>query len=300
MQGTTVAVPVQDTGDALQASLAGALNTFLSAIPRIIGFAVVLIIGWIIAALLARGVQALLHAVRFNELARRSGFANFVQQMGVKDDSAGVIASVVKWFVRLIALVVAFDTLGLPAVSNVLNQLLLWLPNLVVALVVLVIGGLAANALSRLVRGATAEGGFTNPDMLATVARVAVWGFTIVVAVSQLGIATTVINTLVIGVIGAVALALGLAFGLGGRERAAQMLDRMGRSAERAGPKLERAAQAARREGQAMAQQSPGIGHHSESAAGNGSWVERSTGDRRRVERPGIKDRRMGGGPAAS
>src|SRR5918997_2012698 len=189
MQGTAVAVPVRDAGEAFRASLAGALNTFLSAIPRIIGFAVVLIVGWIISSLLARGVEALLHAVRFNDLARRSGFANFVNQMGVKDDSAGVIASVVKWFVRLIALVVAFDTLGLPAVSNVLNQLLLWLPNLVVALVVLVIGGLAANALSRLVRGAAAEGGFSNPDLLANVARVAVWGFAIVVAVDQVGVA---------------------------------------------------------------------------------------------------------------
>lgn len=303
MQGTTVAVPVQDTGDALRASLAGALNTFLSAIPRIIGFAVVLIIGWIIASLLARGVEALLHAVKFNDLARRSGFANFVNQMGVKDDSAGVIASVVKWFVRLIALVVAFDTLGLPAVSNVLNQLLLWLPNLVVALVVLVIGGLAANALSRLVRGATAEGGFSNPDMLATVARVAVWGFTIVVAINQLGIATTLINTLMVGLVGALALAFGLAFGLGGRDRAAQMLDRAGRNIEQAGPKLERAANAARSQAQGMAQQAQGsmsrpegVGGH-RSAAGNG-WIERSDIDRRRVERPGIKDRRTGGSSA--
>jgi hypothetical protein len=179
MQGTAVAVPVQDTGDAFRASLAGALNTFLAAIPRVIGFAVVLIVGWIISSLIARGVQALLHAVKFNELARRSGFADFVHNMGVRDDSAGVIASIAKWFVRLITLVVAFDTLGLPAVSNVLQQLLLWLPNLVVALVVLVIGGLAAKALSQLVRGATAEGGFTNPDMLATVTRVAVWAFTV-------------------------------------------------------------------------------------------------------------------------
>ena len=246
MQGSTVAVPVQDAGDALRASLAGALNTFLSAIPRIIGFAVVLIIGWIVASLLARGTEALLHAVKFNDLARRSGFANFVNQMGVKDDSAGVIASVVKWFVRLIALVVAFDTLGLPAVSNVLNQLLLWLPNLVVALVVLVIGGLAANALSRLVRGASAEGGFSNPDMLATVARVAVWAFTIIVAVNQLGIATTLINTLLVGVVGALALAFGLAFGLGGRDRAARMLERAGQNIEQAGPRLERAANAGR------------------------------------------------------
>jgi hypothetical protein len=307
MQGTTVAVPVQDTGDAFRASLAGALNTFLSAVPRIIGFLVVLIVGWIISSLLARGVEALLHAVRFNDLARRSGFADFVQQMGVKDDSSGVIASIVKWFVRLITLVVAFDTLGLPAVSNVLNQLLLWLPNLVVALVVLVIGGLAANALSQLVRGATSEAGFSNPNMLATVTKVAVWSFAIIVAVNQLGIATTLINTLLIGVIGALALACGLAFGLGGRDRAAQLLETVGRNAERAGPKLERAAEAAKstlstakgQQAQGIGRQTPGIGHHSESAAGNGSWVERSQGDRRRVERPGIRDRRSGGDAAS-
>jgi len=218
MQGTAVAVPVRDAGEAFKASLAGALNTFLSAIPRIIGFAVVLIVGWIISSLFARGVQALLHAVKFNDLARRSGFADFVQKMGVRNDSAGVIANIVKWFVRLITLVVAFDTLGLPAVSNVLQQLLLWLPNLVVALVVLVIGGLAANALSQLVRGATSQAGFSNPDTLATVTKVAVWGFAIVVAVNQLGIATTLINTLLIGIIGALSIAFGLAFGLGGRD----------------------------------------------------------------------------------
>jgi hypothetical protein len=288
MQGTAVAVPIRDTGDAFRASLAGALNTILSAIPRIIGFAVVLIIGWIISSLLARGVQALLHAVRFNELARRSGFADFVQKMGVRNDSAGVIASIVKWCVRLITLVVAFDTLGLPAVSNVLNQLLLWLPNLIVALVVLVIGGLAANALSQLVRGTSAKAGFTNSDMLATVTRVAVWGFAIIVAITQLGIATTLINTLVIGLIGAMALAFGLAFGLGGRDRAARMLDSMGRNLEQARPKLERAASS-------MAQQASSTGQNNQPTMAAG-WVERSKTDRRRVERPGLQDRRAGNG----
>ena len=213
MQVATVAVPVRDTGDALKASLAGALNTLLSAVPRIIGFAVVLVVGWIIASLLAKGVQALLNAIRFNELARRSGFADFVQKTGVRDDPAGVISGIVKWFIRLITLVVAFDTLGLPAVSNVLQQLLLWLPNLVVALLMVVIGGLAAKALSQLVRGASAEAGFSNPEMLATVTRVAIWAFTIIVAVNQLGIATTLINALFVGIVGAVSRILQL-FGL--------------------------------------------------------------------------------------
>jgi mechanosensitive ion channel-like protein len=293
MQGTAVAVPVQDASDALRASLAGALNNFLSAIPRIIGFAVVLIVGWIVSSLLGRGVEALLHAVRFNDLARRSGFAAFVQKMGVRDDPAGVIAGIVKWFVRLITLVVAFDTLGLPAVSGVLQQLLLWLPNLVVALVVLVIGGLAANALSQLVRGATAEAGFSNPELLATVTRVAVWGFSIVVAVNQLGIATALINTLLVGIVGAFSIAFGLAFGLGGRDRAAQLLESWGHRAERAAPKLERAATAAREQVPVVVRQSrPPTGK----PTGNDSWIERSPVDRRRVERPGMRDRRMGDG----
>jgi hypothetical protein len=292
MQGTAVAVPVRDAGEALRASLAGALNTFLSAIPRVIGFALVLIVGWIISSLFARGVEALLHAVKFNDLARRSGFADFVQKMGVRNDSSGVIASIVKWFVRLITLVVAFDTLGLPAVSNVLQQLLLWLPNLVVALVVLVIGGLAANALSQLVRGTTAQAGFTNPDMLATVTKVAVWGFAIVVAVNQLGIATTLINTLLIGIVGAFSIAFGLAFGLGGRDRAAQMLDTMGRNAQQAAPKLQRAAQAASRTAQ-------NSGSQMSSSRLNSSWVERSARDRRRVDRPGMPDRRTSNGSEA-
>lgn len=296
MQGTAVAVPVQDTGDAFRASLAGALNTFLSAIPRIIGFVVVLIVGWIISSLLARGMEALLHAVRFNDLARRSGFADFVVKMGVRTDASGVIAGIVKWFVRLITLVVAFDTLGLPAVSGVLQQLLLWLPNLVVALVVLVVGGLAANALSQLVRGATAGAGFSNPEILATVAKAAVWTFAAVVALTQLGIATTLINTMVIGLVGALALASGLAFGLGGRDRAAQLLDTMGRSAQRVGPKLERAADAAKEQASLVARQPAAT---SSQPKANSSWVERSLADRRRVERPGMRDRRMDNGSTA-
>src|SRR5919199_316984 len=129
MQNVTVAV--RDWGQALMASPTYALAPFF-------------------ASLLARGVAALLRAVHFNELAQRSGLSDFVHNMGVQTDASDVLADVAKWFVRLIALVVAFDALGLPAVSDVLRRLLLWLPNLAVALVILVIGGVAAGALGRL------------------------------------------------------------------------------------------------------------------------------------------------------
>ncbi|HEX4891916.1 MAG TPA: hypothetical protein VFV47_01410 [Hyphomicrobiaceae bacterium] len=215
---------ITDWGGALWLSVSQSLAILLAAIPRVIGFLAILLIGWLIAGLVAKGVAALLRSIRFNELSTRSGFGDFVAGTGADTDASGFIALVAKWFVRLMVLVVAFDALGLPAVSDVLRQLLLWLPNLVVALVVLVIGGLVANALAGLVRASTARAGIENPDMLARFARVGVWGFAIIVAVNQLGIATTLINTLFMAIVGAVALAVGLAFGLGGRDTAAEIV----------------------------------------------------------------------------
>src|SRR6185503_1831976 len=165
--------------------------------------------------------------------------------MGLDTDASGFVAEVVKWFIRLITLVVAFDALGLPAVSDVLRQLLLWLPNVVVALVVLVIGGLAANGLASVVRGSTSEAGFRNPGMLAKIAKGTVWAFAIVVAVNQLGIAQTLVNTLFMAVVGAAALAFGLAFGLGGRDVAADMVRRGYHRTREERPRIERAAEAA-------------------------------------------------------
>jgi small-conductance mechanosensitive channel len=255
----STATPVTDWATAVMTSLAAALALLLEAIPKILGFLVILIIGWFIASLLAKAVSALLRAVRFNDLAQRAGLSDFVRQMGLGTDAAGFVALIAKWFVRLIVLVSAFDALGLPAVSGVLQQLLLWLPNLVVAILALVIGGLAANALGRLVRGATAEAGLGNPDLLANVARVAVWAFAIVVAVNQLGIATTLIDTLFMATVGAVALALGLAFGLGGRETAAQIVHQWYMQGQQAAPRLQQAADSAQRQaGEQVAAEAPG------------------------------------------
>jgi hypothetical protein len=127
----------------------------------------------------------------------------------------------------------------------VLRQLLLWLPNLVVALVVLVIGGLAATALSNVVRASTAKAGFSNPGAIAKVASVGVWAFAIVVAVNQLGIAETLVNTLFMAVVGALALAAGLAFGLGGRDTAGEIVRGIHQRSKENATKIARAAEEA-------------------------------------------------------
>ena len=238
---------ITEWGTVLMTSLASAMTLFFSAIPKILGFAVIVIVGWIIAALVEKAIAALLRTVKFNELAHRSGFADFVNKMGTNADSAGMVGSVVKWFVRLVALVVAFDALGLPAVSDVLRQLLLWLPNVVVALVVLVIAGLAAKSLGNIVRGAAAEAGLKKPDLLARLASGMVWAFGIVVAVNQTGIATALVNTLFMAVVGAAALAIGLAFGLGGRDTASQIVRGWYNRGRQSSQQLENAVDAAGR-----------------------------------------------------
>jgi hypothetical protein len=235
VQVQTVAQP--SFTDTLVGSFRDAFSMVVSAIPRILGFIIIVAIGWFVSTLLARAVVGLLRAIHFDELMQRSGLADFVAKMGTGIDSAGLVAAIVKWIVRLVVLLVAFDALGLPAVSDVMRQLLLWLPDLVVAIFVLFIGGIAARALGNVVRGATAESGFANPETLANVARTSVWAFAIVVAINQLGIATNLINTLFTGFVGALAIALGLAFGLGGRDLAARTLENWYDHAQEVRPK---------------------------------------------------------------
>ena len=217
---------VTELSDPLMASIGGAMAMFFSIIPRLVGFLLILIIGWFIAFLIGKAVAALLHAVRFNTLADRAGISGFAKQMGVNQDASQFMASVIKWFIHLIVLVVAFDELGLLAVSAVLTQFLLWLPNLVVALVVVVLGGLAAEAVYGLARGAAVEADFARPELVAKIAKAAVWIFTIVIAINQIGIAVTLINTLFMGLVAALALALGLAFGMGGKDTAARIVSK--------------------------------------------------------------------------
>lgn len=246
-QPVTSTVPVTaralTIGDSIKASLAGALATMFEVIPRLLGFIIIVVLGWLVSSLVARAITAILHGVKFNELAERIGIAGFVRKMGDSDPSV-VLGGAVKWLIRVIVLLVAFDALGLTAVSELLRQLLLWLPNLVVALIILVLAGIGARTLGNIVRGASAEAGFENPETLANVARSAVWVLAVIIAVNQVGIAANIINIIVTGAIGAVSLAAGLAFGLGGRELAGSVLENWYGKARSSAPKVERAASA--------------------------------------------------------
>jgi hypothetical protein len=210
---------------AIETSLSHALSLFLAAIPKIVGFLIIVGIGWVLAAVVAGAMAALLRRLRFNDLAHRSGLAGVVAGTGMETDAIGFVAISTRWFIRLIALVVAFDALGLPAVSTTLRQLALWLPNLVVALVILVLGGLIANAFRGAVRTSIVSAGVGDPGVMAALAHWGVWAFAIVLALYQVGVASELVATLFTAIVGALALAIGLAFGLGGRDTAKDIIN---------------------------------------------------------------------------
>ena len=198
----------------------------LTFIPKLIGFLVILIVGLIIAALLAKAVTFLLRKVGFDRMSDRIGLTRFEQRLGVRMDTAGVLGKIVYWFIVLIFLVPAADALGVPAVSNVLNQLVAYIPNVFVAILVLFLGALAATVVADLVRGAVASANIGNPNIFAMIARWAIIAFAALVALEQLKITPDLINELFGAVVLALAIAFGLAFGLGGQETARRWLAR--------------------------------------------------------------------------
>ena len=217
---------VTNWGQAIFTALANALNLLLEFIPKLVGFLVILLVGWIIATLVSKGVTFLLRKVGFDRLGQRIGLQRFEQNMGVHMDAAGILGAVVYWFLFLIFLIPAADALGIPTVSNILNELVAYIPNVFVAILVLFLGALAATVVADLVRGATASARMGNPNLYANIARIAIIGFAVIVALEQLKIAPDIMNILFTAVVGAAALAFGLAFGLGGRDTARRLLER--------------------------------------------------------------------------
>jgi hypothetical protein len=197
---------------------------FLLALPSVVGALLLLVIGWIVAGIVGGLVTRLLRRIGLDQLATKAGITAFLQRARLKVDTAGLVGGIVKWYVRLIFVVMAANAVGITAVSAVLSQIIGFIPNLLVALLILGVFAWLAGVTRNLVLGATESTDIPNSGALATLAYATVLGFGIVAAASQIGVAASLINILFTGFVAAIALAFGLAFGLGGREEAARVL----------------------------------------------------------------------------
>ena len=195
-----------------------AFSKLLGFIPNLLGGIVILVIGYFVAKVLGKLVGTLLGKVGFDQWMERAGVSGVLQRSGTGLTASTMLGKVVFWFVFLISFTMFASALGVPEISNFMSDMLGYIPRIFAAIVIVCLAALFANFLAMVIRGATGN------ETLAKVGRYAVLVYAAFAALTQLGIAVQLTGNTLLIVLGGAALALGLAFGLGGREMAGEAL----------------------------------------------------------------------------
>jgi len=199
---------------------------FISFLPQLILALLVLIIGWIIANTLKGIVVRIFRTLKVDVALDSAGVDTLVEKAGYKLNSGLFMGVLVKWFVIIVFFVAALDIVGLNEVTFFLRDIVLgFLPQVIVAVLILFGGMIVANFVERAVSAAAKAANMPSSDWLGTFARYAVVVFAVLAALNQVNIAPELVQMLFAGLVFALSLALGLAFGLGGRDTAAHYLD---------------------------------------------------------------------------
>ena len=220
---------MNNIAETISNTLVNALNSIIAFIPSLIAGLIILLVGWIIAALLKTAVQKILQIIHIRRFMERMG----IEKESTQDTWITVIAQVVFWGILIFFLIPAFEAWSIPQVNVVLNQLLLYLPSVIAAVVIGFLGFVFSNLLADIVMGAARGYGKGVAGILSGIARYAILIFTGLIVLDELGIAQTLIQIFMTGIMFALALAVGLAFGLGGRENAGKLLDRLFEGAQK-------------------------------------------------------------------
>ena len=203
----------------------------LSFLPNLVAALIVLIIGWLLAIFLSKLVHKILEMIKIDHLANQLGLSNLGEKVGRKLSLAAFGAWLVKWFFFLGTIMAAANILGLNEVTNFFYvDVLGYAGNVIVAMVILMLGLLAADFFSGLVSSAVMASGFTKSEALAGITKWAIIVFTVIAALSQLRIATPFLQDLFRAVVAMLAIAGGIAFGLGGKAHAEKTLDKIEKS----------------------------------------------------------------------
>ncbi len=199
-------------------------GSVIDTLPRFLVAVVFIVFGWIFGTAVGKVVQQIVEAVKADEWLRKAGVETLVRRVGYTLNTGVFLGTLAKWFCMLIMLVAAFDILGLSQVNSYLTQVLAYIPQVVVAAIILYVASVASDILGDLVHGSSHALGSRIAHLLGTGTRVAIWVFAVIMALSQLGIAAQYMFTLFTGFVAMVAIAGGLAFGLGGKDAAADLI----------------------------------------------------------------------------
>jgi hypothetical protein len=219
---------VQNWGTVFTDSLQGVWYGVASFIPPFIFAIIVFAIGWILAVLLERLVESVIKALKIDSLLKSAGMEDVVKRSGYNLNSGRFLGVLVKWFVIIVFLLTSIDILGLTEVSQFLGTVVVsYIPNVIVAVLILIVAVIVADAMQKVVVASVKAAHVKSANLLGSITKWSIWIFAIVAALIHLGIAAELIQTIVMGIVFASALAVGLAFGLGSKDAAGRVTERV-------------------------------------------------------------------------
>ena len=214
------------------------LTRIMDYLPILLGALIIMVVGWIVAKLIRRGVDLLLKTVRFDLMANKTGITEVLRKGNLTISAREVVSGLVYWLIIIMVLVMTVDALGLPKASDILSSVFAYVPKVIAALLVLVVALFLAGFVSGIVRTACGNAKLPKPELIAGISRWAIIIFAATIAMEELGIAPLLVGTAFNIILAGVVLALALAFGLGGKDAAARYLEEL-RMHKRSGDKEE-------------------------------------------------------------
>lgn len=196
-------------------------------IPMLVAALLILIVGWLVGVVLGRVVYQIMRSLKVDEALRKAGLEEILQKGGIRLDSGHFLGALVKWFVIVVFLVAALDTLQLTQVNDFLKDVVFYLPQVIVAALILLVAVIVADVMQRVVSASAKTARLKASNFLGSVTKWSILVFAVLVALDQLGIAAHFVQMLFTGAIIALSLALGLAFGLGGQDAASKFISRL-------------------------------------------------------------------------
>ncbi|KKW28802.1 MAG: Conserved cytoplasmic membrane protein, CmpX protein [Parcubacteria group bacterium GW2011_GWB1_52_7] len=219
---------LQTWGDVIILSLQEVWASVAGFLPLLIGALVVFVIGWIVAVSLGKVIEQIVKALKVDSVLEKLELHKVLDRAGIQLNSGAFIGGLVRWFLIVVFLLAALNILNLNEVSAFLRDVLGYIPQVVVAALILVIAALLAETAERTARASVEAAGLKGA-LVGVVTRWAIWIFAIIAALYQLGVATLLLQTLLTGLVAMLAIAGGLAFGLGGKDLAGDFLGRVRR-----------------------------------------------------------------------
>ena len=218
------------SGDALTQAFQSLLGGLVDFVPKLVVAIVIFVLGWVIGDFLGKVVSQILKSIKVDKALSNIGVDEVVEQTGYHLNSGEFIGSLVKWFIIVVFLVASINVLGLSQINIFLNTIVLqFLPRVIVSAIVLLIAAVLSEVTQKIVYASAKGTGIASAHLLGLIAKWAIWIFALLVVMNQLGVGAEFAQILFTGVVFMLSLAGGLAFGLGGRDAAGKILDKISR-----------------------------------------------------------------------